>query len=334
MRHRAAVVVRLAVATILVLFANVGLIAPALAWDTIGGASSEAGQVNAVAAATTYTLTVSKAGDGAGTVHGLGTSPLDPFIICGPHCTADASPGTTMRFIAVPDPGSSFAGWGGACSGTALGCTVVMDGPKTVTATFVRSMVSLTIVVDGPGVVNGPVPMRCTTLCSHALSRTQVVPLTATPAAGASFVGWGGACTGTGTCEVTMDGDKHVTATFRAAMAGVTVGRGTGADAPDGIPTLTASLSARSICGPLQEVQVGVTGRPFANATVSITAPIGGPTDQTSGFLYTPPAGTTTVNLTVRRIVQSGGATISPIRLRDGCGDWTTFVGGGADAFR
>ena len=28
------------------------------------------------------------------------------------------------------------------------------------------------------------------------------------------FAGWGGACTGTGSCTVTMDGNKSVTATI------------------------------------------------------------------------------------------------------------------------
>ena len=38
--------------------------------------------------------------------------------------------------------------------------------------------------------------------------------LTATPAAGQVFRGWTGGCTGTGACQVTMDGSKSVTATF------------------------------------------------------------------------------------------------------------------------
>jgi len=38
--------------------------------------------------------------------------------------------------------------------------------------------------------------------------------LTATAAAGSTFTGWSGACTGTGTCVVTMDQDRAVTATF------------------------------------------------------------------------------------------------------------------------
>ena len=42
----------------------------------------------------------------------------------------------------------------------------------------------------------------------------QAVTLTASAASGSTFTGWSGGCTGTGTCVVTMDEDKTVTATF------------------------------------------------------------------------------------------------------------------------
>jgi uncharacterized repeat protein (TIGR02543 family) len=40
------------------------------------------------------------------------------------------------------------------------------------------------------------------------------VTLTATPAAGYTFAGWQGACTGTGACQITMNGPESVTAQF------------------------------------------------------------------------------------------------------------------------
>jgi len=44
-------------------------------------------------------------------------------------------------------------------------------------------------------------------------SGTSVI-LTAMPADGSSFAGWSGACTGTGTCTVSIISAKSVTATF------------------------------------------------------------------------------------------------------------------------
>lgn len=41
-----------------------------------------------------------------------------------------------MTLTAVPDPGSAWTGWGGACSGTALTCTVSMTKATSVQANF------------------------------------------------------------------------------------------------------------------------------------------------------------------------------------------------------
>ena len=129
-----------------------------------------------------------------------------------------------------------------------------------------------------------------------------------------------------------MDAARTVTATFKQINAGVTVGRAT--SVPPGGVALQATLTARATCGTINRVQFGETGRAFDNAKVSIVTPAGGPSGQTVGFTYAPPTGTTAVSITIERVVQSGGATVNPVRLFDGCGEWPTFVGGGPDAFR
>jgi hypothetical protein len=59
------------------------------------------------------------------------------------------------------------------------------------------------------------------------------VILSAVADAGSSFAGWGGACTGSGTCSVTMDAAKSVTATFNAApTGGLTITAAKPANAP------------------------------------------------------------------------------------------------------
>jgi hypothetical protein len=57
--------------------------------------------------------------------------------------------------------------------------------------------------------------INCGTSCSASYNHGTVVVLTATPATNYyKFTGWSGACTGTGTCSLTMDAVKSVSATF------------------------------------------------------------------------------------------------------------------------
>jgi hypothetical protein len=75
-------------------------------------------------------LTVVKSGTGGGTV----TSNIGG-ISCGLACTANVDQGTAVTLSPAAAVGSTFVGWGGACSGTGS-CTVTMDVAKTVSATF------------------------------------------------------------------------------------------------------------------------------------------------------------------------------------------------------
>jgi hypothetical protein len=82
----------------------------------------------------TQTLTVSRAGTGAGTVT---SSP--PGIDCGTDCSEVYTTGTVVTLTSTPDGSSTFTGWSGAgCSGTG-DCVVTMDQMRIVTATFTAS---------------------------------------------------------------------------------------------------------------------------------------------------------------------------------------------------
>jgi hypothetical protein len=85
------------------------------------------------AGASTFALSVTKAGTGTGTV--TSTSPASPSIDCGATCSAPYAGGTVVALTAAASTGSTFTGWSGACTGTGA-CNVTMDAAKSVTATF------------------------------------------------------------------------------------------------------------------------------------------------------------------------------------------------------
>jgi len=79
-----------------------------------------------------FTLSVSPSGKGTITSNPAG-------IGCGlksGSCSGKFGQGTSVTLTATPDPGSIWTGWGGACSGTSLSCTVVITKDTSVLANF------------------------------------------------------------------------------------------------------------------------------------------------------------------------------------------------------
>ncbi|WP_200154164.1 InlB B-repeat-containing protein, partial [Chromatium okenii] len=82
-----------------------------------------------------------------------------------------------------------------------------------------QSFDTFDLIVNKTGTGSGTVTsngslINCGAICSYPFFNTTRVTLTATPNAGSTFTGWSGDCSGTGTCIVTMDAVKNVTATF------------------------------------------------------------------------------------------------------------------------
>jgi hypothetical protein len=190
----------------------------------------------------TFALTVTDAGTGSGTVT---SSPIG--INCttggGTGCSANFNSGQQVTLTASAGTGSSFSGWTGACTGTGS-CVVTMNAAEAVTATFnTATTFALTVTDAGTGsgsVASVPSGINCPSTCSANYASGTQVTLTATPASGSTFAGWSGACTGSGSCPVTMSAAESVTATFTATQFALTVtkagsGTGTVTSAPAGI---------------------------------------------------------------------------------------------------
>jgi len=76
---------------------------------------------------------------------------------------------------------------------------------------------ALSVSKSGTGsgtVTSNPSGINCGTDCSENYTPGTSVTLTASPAAGSTFAGWSGACSGIGICTLSMSANQSVTATF------------------------------------------------------------------------------------------------------------------------
>jgi uncharacterized repeat protein (TIGR02543 family) len=169
------------------------------------------GGVQAQTGTQTLTLVVS----GSGSIGSPGSA-----AVCSNQCSGTLPQGTVVSLMATPAAGYTFTGWSGACSGSGT-CSVTLDANKQVTATFkpvVITTKALTVTVTGTGSVGFSDGTSCSATCTKSFNTGSSVTLSAAPAAGFTFAGWGGVCSGTGTCAVTLDAAKSVSATFNAVV--------------------------------------------------------------------------------------------------------------------
>jgi uncharacterized repeat protein (TIGR02543 family) len=205
-----------------------------------GGAPSYAVSITCVPT-TLHTLTVTPSV--GGTVTGAGGA-----INCGSTCSVQLVPSTAVTLSAQPNTGYVFDGWTGDCSGP--NCTLTMGTDHNVSAMFTLQSYTLTIQtsngghmhtdtgicqiqgtcstywVQGGGSVLWGSNDVCDTVgnpnnteyvyntCYLTVHYGDTVTLTAT---GSVFAGWTGPCSGTGSCQFTVNGNTSVDAYWNAA---------------------------------------------------------------------------------------------------------------------
>jgi hypothetical protein len=248
-----------------VMSTNPSAYAPAFATNTGWDFATGIGTVNVYNLITNWTSTGGGNASLTVSVTGSGTVTSNPTgITCPSTCSHVFTGGAQVTLTATPANGWSLSSWGGACSGSG-GCTVAMNAAESVTATFVQN-VALSVTVTGSGsVMSSPTGISCPSTCSANFAAGAQVTLTATPANGWGFSGWGGACSGVGNCVVTMNAAQSVTATFALPQYTLDVsvsGNGTVTSSPTGINCPSACTMNYSSGTP-----VTLTATPTGGAT-------------------------------------------------------------------
>ena len=179
-------------------------------------------------------LSINLAGSGSGTI-----SSNPAGINCGSTCSAAFPDDSYVTLTGSASSGSTFTGWsGGVCSG-ASPCTVRMSEARNVTATFTSNAYTLNIIKSGSGTItSSPGGLNCGPVCSYSFPYNTTVSLYTAATPGSNFSSWGGACGGSGSCSVLLDGDKTVNANFVYDINTLSVsksGNGTVSSSPPGI---------------------------------------------------------------------------------------------------
>ena len=162
---------------------------------------------------------------GGGTINATGTLESSCSFVGAKTCTFHVNTNqlpVSVTLSATPNNYSAFTGWGGECSGTAP-CTLNITQPTNVTAVFLAYELGVNVYGYG-SVSSSPGLVSCsdkTTPCTidFATGSPPTLTLTATPAPNYTFLGWSGACTGTGTCQIsTTTPSNSVSAFFQIAI--------------------------------------------------------------------------------------------------------------------
>ncbi|MDQ8042945.1 MAG: hypothetical protein AAGC49_14940, partial [Brevundimonas sp.] len=192
----------------------------------------------------------------------------------GSPCSADFYAGTVVTLHAAPEDGTSrFDGWTGSCTGTG-DCVVTMAAARTVQPHFslIHRTLTTTIAGNGRGTLassftkGGDYPesssFSCPGSCGGDYEHGDRVTVTADPDPTSVFTGWTGDCTGTGSCTVTLDQARNVTATFTRNTRHVSVGiggNGGGVVRSDRTGFNSPAIDCGTACGSDFDAFIGVT---------------------------------------------------------------------------
>jgi DNA-binding beta-propeller fold protein YncE len=189
------------------------------------------------------------------------------------------------------------------------GNVTVIDGGATPTS----HLLSVLLAGNESGTVtSNPAGVNCGTSCTASFAPGTAVNLTASPAPGATFSRWNNACTGAGSCNLTLNSDDFVTATFGSpgdfsvepASLNLTAQRGGQVTDVITIAPLIGSFTTAV------QLSCAVTPSPLNPSTALATCSLS-PTSVTPGANSATSTLTVTAPAQSAELIPSGGAPLS-----------------------
>jgi len=179
---------------------------------------------------------------------------------------------------------------------------------------------TLDVSVSGNGTVSSsPTGISCPSVCTMNYSSGTQVMLTTAPAGGATFNGWGGACSGNGSCLLTMNAIESVTAMFSASAGGgpstqTFVSASLGSDAnpctrQSPCLTFAAALAQTSVGGEIDALDPG----DFGPVTITKAITIFGNAAGGAGMTTTPGTSGIVISAGASDVMHLGGLTFDGV---------------------
>jgi len=153
-------------------------------------------------------------------------------------CSFDFTKGIDVTLTATPPSGRLVNIWESStdCHGSnpsaenQNSCTITASQPQTVTLYWVYSTYNISVATKGTGsgtITSSSGGLSCPSACSHTYVGSDVITITATPAAGSTFAGWGTAAEGGTTCWISgkEGGPPQVRGTSPSCKFGVSINR-------------------------------------------------------------------------------------------------------------
>jgi uncharacterized repeat protein (TIGR02543 family) len=256
---------------------------------TYNGSAPDLGAIEYGGTTVNYTLTTNVSGSGS-------VSPS----------SGTYTSGTAVTLTATPASGWIFSNWSGDASGSSNPVTITMNSNKSVTAVFTQTTTNYTLTtsVVGQGTISPS---------SGTYAAGTTVTLTATPASGYKFDGWGGALSGTtNPASLTINSNVAVTATFSQIS---------------NITTITIQENTTGFCsvnGTVDSDNAGFTGTGFANTTNASGSGVNYKVSFSANGTYTFAFRYASTSDRPARLIINGSTAVSSISFPS-TGSWTTW---------